>query len=225
MFKFTSLLLASLAVAATAKVVVLNDANFEALTSEKSLVFIKFYAPWCGHCKAMTADWIELGEAMATEKPDLLIAEADCTADDTEIICEMNGVEGFPTLKYGDPAFLEDYSGSREFDEMYSFATTGLKANCSPNNIESCSEEEKEVLEGLLAMSVAELKEAVAEVEKKTEKAEEEFDASTDFLEEEYMGMMAKAKELKDAAKKAAKYDLLKAVQALKKEGEGHDEL
>lgn len=29
----------------------------------------------CGHCKAMAEDWVQLGKAMADEKPDLLVAE------------------------------------------------------------------------------------------------------------------------------------------------------
>jgi len=50
---------------------------------------------------------------MVEEKPDLLIAEVDCTAEESESICEENGIEGFPTLKYGDADFLESYEGKQ----------------------------------------------------------------------------------------------------------------
>jgi len=173
----------------------------------------------------MANDWVELGKAMVEEKPDLLIAEVDCTAEESESICEENGIEGFPTLKYGDADFLESYEGSREFDEMYSFATTALKASCSPKNIDNCSDEEKEILEKIMAMSIEELEADVNAFDEMMEKSEEEFDESTEVLEQEYMAMMEASKKTKAEAKAASNYDLLKSIQAMKAAEGGHDEL
>lgn len=224
--KFATLLLATVPAIASANVVSLNDSNYEEITSEKSLVFIKFFAPWCGHCKAMADDWIQLGESMAEEKPDLLIAEIDCTAEESESLCEDHGIEGFPTLKYGDPSFLDSYDGAREYDEMYSFATTGLKASCSPKNIDSCSDEEKETLEKILAMSIEDLEADIQAYDDVMEKEEEEFESSTEVLEEEYMAMMEESNKAKSEAKAASNYDILKSVQALKSSAaSGNDEL
>ena len=48
---------------------------------------------------SVAQDWIKLSEIMRDEN--VLIAEVDCTAEDSEETCDENDVEGFPSLKYG----------------------------------------------------------------------------------------------------------------------------
>ena len=47
------------------------------------------------------------------------------------------GVEGLPTIKFGDPANLEDYEGEREFDDLAKFAKDNLGPRCQG---ESCGQ-------------------------------------------------------------------------------------
>lgn len=120
---------------------------------------------------------------------------------------------------YGDPDFLESYEGSREFDELYVFATSGgLKASCSPRNLELCDDKEKTKLEALMDMSIEELKKLIDDVDERVNAMESEFDQSTDVLEEEYREMMEMSEAKQNKAKKEAHYHILKEVEAQKQQ-------
>jgi hypothetical protein len=54
----------------------------------------------------MAPDWEKLGEEWKDHAVGM-IAEVDCTEESGKPLCEDYGVEGFPTLMYGDPAAPE----------------------------------------------------------------------------------------------------------------------
>lgn len=70
-------LLAILLVVSHAEVTILDDSNYTAFIQEHPYVFVKFYAPWCGHCKAMASDYEKL--ALTAEGKEYVIAHVDCT--------------------------------------------------------------------------------------------------------------------------------------------------
>ena len=79
----------------------------------------------CGHCKAIKPDWDKLIADFA-DSPTQLVADVDCTAEG-EALCNDNGVQGFPTLKWGDPSDLQEYNGGRSYDDLKLFADENLK--------------------------------------------------------------------------------------------------
>jgi len=87
----------------------------EIVKDETKDVLVKYYAPWCGHCKALAPTWEELAQDVA-DIDDLIIAKFDATAN------EVAGLEirGYPTLKYypKDNKAGIDYSGDRELADF-----------------------------------------------------------------------------------------------------------
>jgi protein disulfide-isomerase A1 len=56
--------------------------TFEAIVMDSSKdVLVKYYAPWCGHCKSLAPVWEELGQHYA-DNSDLVIAKFDATANE-----------------------------------------------------------------------------------------------------------------------------------------------
>merc|ERR1712032_563523 len=81
--------------------------------------FIKFYAPWCGHCKTIAPKWDELGEKFL-EDDDIIISSFDADSND---VPEGFEVKGFPTL-YFLPAGSKTpvkYSGARETEDFVKY--------------------------------------------------------------------------------------------------------
>lgn len=155
-------------------------------TTEGKTVFIKFYAPWCGHCKAMKADWDNLTDEFKNHKT-LLVAEVDCDGTG-KTLCEKFGIEGFPTLKHGSPSVLEDYEGDRDIESMRAFAND-LKPACSPTALENCSEADKAQVTSFMAMSVEDLTKAMDESAAKIKAADDAFEKAVESLQAQYEAM------------------------------------
>merc|ERR1719383_1558987 len=103
-----------------------------------------------------------------------LVADVDCTAAGKPL-CDANGVQGFPTIKYGDPSALEKYEGGRDFDSLKKFADENLKPMCSPSNMDLCDDDQKAELNQLMEMSLDDLETAYRRREEKITDAEENF--------------------------------------------------
>lgn len=160
----------------------LDSTNWDSSTGGKA-VFVKFMAPWCGHCKALKPAWDTLVDKFK-DNEDRLVGTVDCTADSNKEFCQKMEVKGFPTLKYGDPSNLKDYSGSRDLDALEAFAKT-IPSVCDVTKIEACSQETQAAFAEITKLPVEEVKGEMKEADDKILKLEGELKAKTMELQGE----------------------------------------
>src|SRR5436190_21245329 len=109
----TGLVLAASASAADSESDVhsLKKDTFKDFINEHDLVLAEFFAPWCGHCKALAPEY-ESAASDLKEK-NIPLVKVDCTEE--AALCEEYGVEGYPTLKvFRGLDSVKPYSGARK---------------------------------------------------------------------------------------------------------------
>jgi len=199
----------------------LTPDNWDNETAGKT-IFVKFLAPWWGHCKRMKPDWDRLMADYKGHKT-ALVADVDCTAAGKPL-CDSNGVKGFPTIKYGDPSALEDYKGGRSYDDLKKFADSNLKPMCSPANIDLCDDDKKKEIEDLMQLSAEDLDAKIAEGDKEIADAESHFKKEVEKLQAAYQKLMSDKDDTIEKVKSSG-LGLMKSVLAAKQKAGDKDEL
>lgn len=150
-------------------------------------VFIKYYASWCGHCKALAPIYEKVAELIMAEKSNaekLVIGEYNMPENEVEVNL---GVEGFPTLIFYPAADKEHpipYDGDRSAGSIIDF----IKKHAS-SELKFTPEAQKEI-------------DAFAESQKKdSEKLEPNPDEGEPLTDEQIKEIMAK---IEEGRKKAA---------------------
>lgn len=105
---------------AEGQVLPLDSDTFQT-TLAKGPAFVKFFAPWCGHCKKLAPTWKQLARHMQDK---VTVAEVNC--DDHSSLCKAQGIQGYPTLVWyaaGDvPGGKSEYNGGRKLEILKTFA-------------------------------------------------------------------------------------------------------
>lgn len=171
----------------------------------------------------MKPDWDKLMDAFADSET-ALVGDVDCTAAGKPL-CDANGVQGFPTIKWGDPSNLEDYQGGRDYDSLEKFAKENLKPMCSPTNIDLCDDDKKATIEKFLGLAGAELDKLIEEKEKLLADAEDAFKTGVEGLQAKYQKMMEDKEKTQEDIKNSG-LGLMKACKAhAAKSSAGSEEL
>ncbi|XP_054619260.1 protein disulfide isomerase family A, member 8 isoform X2 [Dunckerocampus dactyliophorus] len=115
----------------------LGDADFDYLAIEHDTMLVKFYAPWCGHCKKLAPEF----EKAATKlKGTVQLAKVDCTAHVGT--CTRFGVTGYPTLKiFRNGRDWASYDGPRSAEGIYQY----MNKQTGPDSVSLLTEEDLQI--------------------------------------------------------------------------------
>jgi protein disulfide-isomerase A1 len=98
-------------------VIDLTASNFDSIVNGEPIILVEFFAPWCGHCKALAPHYEEAATALKDKS--IKLAKVDCV--DEADLCQLKGIQGYPTLKVYRKGEPTEYSGPRKADGIISY--------------------------------------------------------------------------------------------------------
>ncbi|KAG0306964.1 hypothetical protein BGZ98_001386 [Dissophora globulifera] len=102
---------------ALGQVIVLDSKSYEGSLNNGQPWLVEYYAPWCGHCKALAPIYEDLAKAL---KGKVNVAKVDCPAN--EAVCRSQKVRGYPTIKLHQHGQATEFSKQRTLESLSSFA-------------------------------------------------------------------------------------------------------
>jgi len=92
-----------------------KDTFDDAIKNNKYLL-VKFVAPWCGHCKALTPAYAAAAKQLLESGSDIKLASVDATVEPD--LAQKYDVKGYPTIKFFSDGTTFEYTGGRAQDDI-----------------------------------------------------------------------------------------------------------
>lgn len=124
-------------------VLTLTDENYDESIKKNKIIMVKFYAPWCGHCKAFAPEYEKAGRMIKEQNLPYVLADLDATVH--KEAAGKNNIQGFPTIKLFLDGTPIDYDADRTAEAVIAF----IKKKTSPPSTELRSAAEvKAIVQG-----------------------------------------------------------------------------
>eukprot|EP01041_Mallomonas_annulata_P009214 gene9214-19110_t len=98
----------------------LTSETFDKALEEYPILFINFYAPWCGHCKNSLNEFVKSGISARTQLPQAKFAVVDIS--DESALVDLLDIHAYPTFRLClNGKHSCDYHGNRKSNDFISF--------------------------------------------------------------------------------------------------------